>query len=121
MDIDRRDFGLCVSRPAHLDLILQRLLCGPVPEQPIRHRMVRPIWIGRVRSFCWLVLDRKPCSTTFTHLQSEAAIMVSYPEPWKRGRYLSMWLAYRNSGSILGGSINLAFSEYLCILTDKYC
>lgn len=37
--------------------------------------------------------------------------MVSYPEPWKRGRYLSMWLAYRNSGSILGGSINLAFSE----------
>lgn len=37
--------------------------------------------------------------------------MVSYPEPWKRGRYLSMWLAYRNSGSILGGAINLAFSE----------
>ena len=53
--------------------------------------------------------------------QAEAAIMVSYPEPWKRGRYLSMWLAYRNSGSILGGSINLAFSAFvgLSILINR--
>jgi len=41
---------------------------------------------------------------------AEAAIMIGYPEAHKRGRYLSMWLAYRNSGSILGGAINLAFN-----------
>ncbi|BGP45069.1 hypothetical protein JCM10450v2_000886 [Rhodotorula kratochvilovae] len=41
---------------------------------------------------------------------SEAAIMVAYPEAHLRGRYLSLWLAYRNSGSILGGCINLAFN-----------
>ena len=26
-----------------------------------------------------------------------------------------MWLAYRNSGSILGGSINLAFSTFVAL------
>lgn len=41
---------------------------------------------------------------------AEGAIMLSYPEPDKRGRYLAYWLAYRNSGSIIGGIINLAFN-----------
>ncbi|KAI0892711.1 MFS general substrate transporter [Annulohypoxylon nitens] len=41
---------------------------------------------------------------------TEGAIMLSYPEPEKRGRYLAYWLSYRNSGSILGGIINLAFN-----------
>ncbi|KAI1100460.1 MFS general substrate transporter [Jackrogersella minutella] len=41
---------------------------------------------------------------------TEGAIMLSYPEPDKRGRYLAYWLSYRNSGSILGGIINLAFN-----------
>ncbi|KAM0815770.1 putative Major facilitator superfamily (MFS) profile domain-containing protein [Seiridium cardinale] len=41
---------------------------------------------------------------------TEGAIMLSYPEPEKRGRYLAYWLTYRNSGSILGGIINLAFN-----------
>jgi len=41
---------------------------------------------------------------------AEAAIMLSYPEPQTRGRYLAYWLAYRNAGSILGGVINLAFN-----------
>ncbi|KAF2995022.1 hypothetical protein E8E14_003819 [Neopestalotiopsis sp. 37M] len=41
---------------------------------------------------------------------AEGAIMLSYPEPEKRGRYLAYWLTYRNSGSILGGIINLAFN-----------
>ncbi|KAH9894625.1 MFS general substrate transporter [Xylariomycetidae sp. FL2044] len=40
----------------------------------------------------------------------EGAIMLSYPEPHVRGRYLAYWLSYRNSGSILGGIINLAFN-----------
>jgi MFS family permease len=41
---------------------------------------------------------------------AEGAIMLSYPPPESRGRYLAYWLAYRNSGSILGGAINLAFN-----------
>ncbi|TVY81455.1 UNC93-like protein [Lachnellula suecica] len=41
---------------------------------------------------------------------AEGAIMLSYPEPQTRGRYLAYWLAYRNGGSILGGVINLAFN-----------
>ncbi|KAI1470551.1 MFS general substrate transporter [Daldinia caldariorum] len=41
---------------------------------------------------------------------TEGAIMLTYPEPEKRGRYLAYWLSYRNSGSILGGIINLAFN-----------
>ncbi|KAH7024774.1 major facilitator superfamily domain-containing protein [Microdochium trichocladiopsis] len=49
---------------------------------------------------------------------TEGAIMLSYPEPGKRGRYLSYWLSYRNSGSILGGIINLAFN-YRGVSTGK--
>ncbi|KAI5862033.1 MFS general substrate transporter [Durotheca rogersii] len=41
---------------------------------------------------------------------TEGAIMLSYPEAEKRGRYLAYWLSYRNSGAILGGIINLAFN-----------
>ncbi|KAL0938550.1 DUF895 domain membrane protein [Colletotrichum truncatum] len=42
---------------------------------------------------------------------AEGAIMISYPEDQKRGRYLAYWLAYRNGGSIVGGAINLAFNS----------
>ncbi|KAK2053408.1 hypothetical protein LY76DRAFT_609162 [Colletotrichum caudatum] len=38
------------------------------------------------------------------------AVMLSYPEPENRGKYLAYWLCYRNGGSILGGVINLAFN-----------
>ncbi|OAG12354.1 uncharacterized protein CC84DRAFT_1159686 [Paraphaeosphaeria sporulosa] len=41
---------------------------------------------------------------------AEGAIMLSYPPPESRGRYLAYWLTYRNSGAILGGIINLAFN-----------
>jgi len=41
---------------------------------------------------------------------AEGAIMLSYPPSENRGKYLAYWLAYRNSGSILGGAINLAFN-----------
>ncbi|GAA6015701.1 hypothetical protein JCM11491_002451 [Sporobolomyces phaffii] len=40
----------------------------------------------------------------------EGAIVMGYPEPSKRGRYLAYWLAFRNAGSILGGSINLGLN-----------
>jgi hypothetical protein len=35
------------------------------------------------------------------------AIVLSYPEPHKRGRYLAVWLFFKNSGTILAGAINL--------------
>ena len=41
---------------------------------------------------------------------AEGAIMLRYPEPHNRGKYLAYWLCYRNSGSIVGGIINLAFN-----------
>lgn len=41
---------------------------------------------------------------------AEGAIMLSYPEQHTRGRYLAYWLCFRNSGSIVGGIINLAFN-----------
>lgn len=41
---------------------------------------------------------------------AEGAIMLSYPPPENRGKYLAYWLAYRNSGAILGGAINLSFN-----------
>lgn len=44
--------------------------------------------------------------------------MLSYPGVETRGRYLSYWLAYRNSGSILGGIIHLAFN-YSGVKTGK--
>lgn len=32
--------------------------------------------------------------------------MLSYPEADKRGKYLGIWVAMRNSGTIAGGAIN---------------
>ncbi|KAH7394283.1 hypothetical protein BKA66DRAFT_438646 [Pyrenochaeta sp. MPI-SDFR-AT-0127] len=43
-------------------------------------------------------------------LAAEGAIMLSYPPPENRGNYLAYWLAYRNSGAILGAAIKLAFN-----------
>ncbi|KAF5373346.1 hypothetical protein D9615_007462 [Tricholomella constricta] len=38
---------------------------------------------------------------------AEGAIVLAYPEHKKRGRYLAIWLAFKNSGQIVGGAINL--------------
>jgi hypothetical protein len=32
--------------------------------------------------------------------------MLSYPQAHERGKYLGIWTAMRNSGSIIGGAIN---------------
>ncbi|KAM0748747.1 MFS general substrate transporter [Meredithblackwellia eburnea MCA 4105] len=40
----------------------------------------------------------------------EGAIVMGYPSAPKRGRYLAYWLAFRNGGSILGGSITLGLN-----------
>ncbi|CAO2657094.1 Nn.00g058970.m01.CDS01 [Neocucurbitaria sp. VM-36] len=39
---------------------------------------------------------------------TEAAIMLTYPEKHKRGRYLAYWLACRIVGQMIGGTISLA-------------
>jgi hypothetical protein len=41
---------------------------------------------------------------------AEAAIAISYPEPWNRGKALGYWLTYRLSGQILSGAINLGLN-----------
>ncbi|EIM90905.1 MFS general substrate transporter [Stereum hirsutum FP-91666 SS1] len=39
---------------------------------------------------------------------AEAAIILSYPEPGRRGRYLALWILSRNLGQLVGGAINLS-------------
>ncbi|KAG5639098.1 hypothetical protein H0H81_007042 [Sphagnurus paluster] len=41
---------------------------------------------------------------------AEGAIVLSYPEHKKRGRYLAVWLAFKNSGQIVGGAITLGLN-----------
>lgn len=41
---------------------------------------------------------------------AEAAIALSYPEPWNQGRFLGFWLSFRVGGQILGGAINLGIN-----------
>jgi MFS family permease len=41
---------------------------------------------------------------------AEAAIAISYPEPWNRGKALGYWLTYRLGGQIVGGAINLGLN-----------
>lgn len=43
---------------------------------------------------------------------AEAAIAISYPEPWNRGKALGYWLTYRLSGQILGGAISLGINAH---------
>jgi MFS family permease len=41
---------------------------------------------------------------------SEAAIALSYPEPYNKGRFLGFWLSFRLAGQVLGGAINLGIN-----------
>lgn len=41
---------------------------------------------------------------------AEAAIALSYPEPYNQGRFLGFWLSFRVGGNILGGAINLGLN-----------
>ncbi|KAI6461010.1 hypothetical protein MCOR17_006498 [Pyricularia oryzae] len=41
---------------------------------------------------------------------AEGAVILSYPEHRKRGRYLALWMAFKNSGQMIGGSINLGLN-----------
>ncbi|WVR07876.1 hypothetical protein IAU60_004919 [Kwoniella sp. DSM 27419] len=42
---------------------------------------------------------------------AEATAMMSYPHLHERGKYLGIWSAMRNSGSIVGGAINFAHNS----------
>lgn len=41
---------------------------------------------------------------------AEAAIALSYPEPYNQGRFLGFWLSFRVGGQVLGGAINLGIN-----------
>lgn len=64
---------------------------------------------------------------------SEAAIVLGYPEHRKRGRYVSLWLAIRNIGQLIGGAINfglnvrysttgkVGYATYLVLIALQCC
>ena len=41
---------------------------------------------------------------------AEAAIALSYPEPYNQGKFLGFWLSFRVGGQMLGGAINLGLN-----------
>ncbi|KXJ85552.1 major facilitator superfamily domain-containing protein [Microdochium bolleyi] len=41
---------------------------------------------------------------------AEGAIVLSYPQHSMRGRYLALWLGFKNSGQLIGGAINLGLN-----------
>ena len=41
---------------------------------------------------------------------AEAAIALSYAEPYNQGRFLGFWLSFRVGGQVLGGAINLGLN-----------
>jgi MFS family permease len=41
---------------------------------------------------------------------AEAAIAMSYPEPYNQGKMLGIWLSFRVGGQILGGAVNLGLN-----------
>lgn len=41
---------------------------------------------------------------------SEAAVALTYPEPYNRGRFCGFWLGFRILGQIVGGAVNLGFN-----------
>lgn len=43
---------------------------------------------------------------------AEAAIALSYPEPYNQGRFLGFWLSFRVGGQILGGVISLGINAH---------
>ena len=43
---------------------------------------------------------------------AEAAIALSYPEPYNQGRFLGFWLSFRLGGQVLGGAINIGLNAH---------
>ena len=43
---------------------------------------------------------------------AEAAIALSYPEPYNQGKFLGVWLMFRVGGQVLGGAVNLGLNAH---------
>jgi MFS family permease len=60
----------------------------------------------------WFVLFGAACCGLGAGIfwMAEAAIAMSYPEPYNQGRFLGVWLSFRVAGQILGGAVNLSLN-----------
>ncbi|EME42429.1 hypothetical protein DOTSEDRAFT_89823 [Dothistroma septosporum NZE10] len=60
----------------------------------------------------WFVLFGAACCGLGAGLfwTAEAAIALSYPEPYNQGKFLGLWLSFRVGGQILGGAVNLGLN-----------
>lgn len=60
----------------------------------------------------WFVLFGAACCGLGAGIfwMAEAAIAMSYPEPWHQGKFLGLWLSFRVAGQILGGAVNLGLN-----------
>ncbi|GAA5872122.1 hypothetical protein JCM16303_000986 [Sporobolomyces ruberrimus] len=70
------------------------------------------LYENKMKGTEWLVLFGAVCCGASAGLfwSVEGAMVMGYPEPRKRGRYLAYWLGFRNAGMILGGAINLGLN-----------
>jgi MFS family permease len=70
------------------------------------------LYLNNRYSVEWLViLGAALCGTSAgIFWMSEAAIALSYPEPWNQGKFLGFWLSFRLGGQVLGGAINLGLN-----------
>lgn len=60
----------------------------------------------------WFVLFGAACCGLGAGIfwMAEAAIALSYPEPYNQGRFLGLWLTFRVGGQVLGGAVNLGLN-----------
>lgn len=87
----------CINGRADAHEFREQAVCQPgrtgLPKAVSCHRLL-------VVTRAELTLLRRP------------AIVLAYPEPHKRGKYLALWLFFKNSGQIVSGAINLATNAH---------
>lgn len=67
---------------------------------------------NRYGSTWFVYLGAVACGITAGFFWSvEGAIATSYPEHYKRGRYIATWLTFRNFGNIIGGAVSLGINH----------
>ncbi|KAL8278101.1 hypothetical protein RQP46_009561 [Phenoliferia psychrophenolica] len=70
------------------------------------------LYLNKLHGTTWLVLfGAVTCGLSAGLFWGvEGAVILGYPEPEKRGKYLAYWLGWRNAGSVLGGAILLGIN-----------
>lgn len=70
------------------------------------------LYLNNVRGTEWLVLvGAATCGLSAGLFWGvEAAVALAYPEAWRKGRFLGIWLSFRVAGQIVGGAINLGLN-----------